>query len=149
MCRCRGQSRRRLAALHPVFSSPVQAQRDAAEELRQAKIRSPARVLAEAVLSRGWRVGRPQFTIGDRRPSLDEDGLVHWPVLFFYPEVRAVAGAAATAGAPAVTGCCWRCSCRHRCCCCCHCRWRRRRRRHANVSTFSLHTGGYAAGHGG
>ncbi|PSC72268.1 tetratricopeptide repeat 4-like protein [Micractinium conductrix] len=64
----------------------AQAQRDAAEELRQAKIRSPARVLAEAVLSRGWRVGRPQFTIGDRRPSLDEDGLVHWPVLFFYPE---------------------------------------------------------------
>ncbi|KAL4450020.1 hypothetical protein ABPG77_010689 [Micractinium sp. CCAP 211/92] len=64
----------------------AQAQRDAAEAARQARIRSPARTLAECILSRGWRVGRPQFTIGDRRPALDEDGLVHWPVLFFYPE---------------------------------------------------------------
>lgn len=64
----------------------LQAQRDAAEAARQARIRSPARTLAECILSRGWRVGRPQFTIGDRRPALDEDGLVHWPVLFFYPE---------------------------------------------------------------
>jgi hypothetical protein len=23
---------------------------------------------------------------GDRRPWVDEDGLVHWPALFFYPE---------------------------------------------------------------
>lgn len=64
----------------------LQAQRDAAEAARQARIRSPAHTLAECILSRGWRVGRPQFTIGDRRPVLDEDGLVHWPVLFFYPE---------------------------------------------------------------
>lgn len=124
----------------------AQAQRDAAEAARQARIRSPARQLAELVTSRGWRVGRPQFTIGelagrvgrhgrkigdgvhcwvgsscndrkerpvmastqrhaahgwlpshphltslllpagDRRPAIDEEGLVAWPVLFFYPE---------------------------------------------------------------
>lgn len=43
----------------------AQAQRDAAEAARQARIRSPARQLAELVTSRGWRVGRPQFTIGE------------------------------------------------------------------------------------
>lgn len=64
----------------------AQVQRDDAEQQRQARIRSPARQLASTVLARGWRVGRPQFTIGDRRPSVDEDGLVHWPALFFYPE---------------------------------------------------------------
>ncbi|KAI3438195.1 hypothetical protein D9Q98_000632 [Chlorella vulgaris] len=64
----------------------AQQQRDSAEQRRQMLIRSPARSLAEAVLARGWQVGRPQFTIGDRRPAVDEEGLVHWPVLFFYPE---------------------------------------------------------------
>ncbi|KAI7844146.1 hypothetical protein COHA_002281 [Chlorella ohadii] len=64
----------------------AQAQRDAAEAARQARLRSPARQLAELVTERGYRVGRPQFTIGDRRPAIDEEGLVTWPALFFYPE---------------------------------------------------------------
>ncbi len=42
----------------------AQQQRDSAEQRRQMLIRSPARSLAEAVLARGWQVGRPQFTIG-------------------------------------------------------------------------------------
>ena len=42
----------------------AQQQRDTEEQLRQLRIRSPARELAAAVLGRGWRVGRPQFTIG-------------------------------------------------------------------------------------
>lgn len=45
----------------------LQAQRDAAEVARQARIRSPARQLAEMVTARGYRVGRPQFTIGEWR----------------------------------------------------------------------------------
>lgn len=28
----------------------------------------------------------PHTCAGDRRPAVDEEGLVHWPVLFFYPE---------------------------------------------------------------
>lgn len=42
----------------------VQARRDEEEAGRQARIRSPARQLARVVAERGWRVGRPQFTIG-------------------------------------------------------------------------------------
>jgi hypothetical protein len=42
----------------------VQARRDNEEADRQAHVRAPARQLADAVLARGWRIGRPQFTIG-------------------------------------------------------------------------------------
>ena len=46
----------------------VQAQRDAEEAARLARARSPAARLARVVTERGWRVGRPQFTIGAPRP---------------------------------------------------------------------------------
>ena len=57
----------------------------AAEAARQYELRRPAAKLADALLDRGWRIGRPQFGIGDRKPRL-EGGEFRWPVLFFYPE---------------------------------------------------------------
>eukprot|EP00891_Asterochloris_glomerata_P002794 jgi/Astpho2/2794/gw1.00050.278.1_t len=52
-----------------------------------AAARGPARQLATVLTSlRGWRVGAPQLSIGDRKPHVDPQGLVHWPVLFYYPE---------------------------------------------------------------
>lgn len=58
---------------------------EAAETARQHAMRAPARALADALLSRGWAIGRPQFGVGDRKPTL-EGNEVRWPVLFFYPE---------------------------------------------------------------
>lgn len=49
-------------------------------------MRAPSSALASLILSRGWRVGRPQFSIGMLKPSADDEGLLHWPVLLFYPE---------------------------------------------------------------
>lgn len=50
------------------------AKRHAAEAARQAALRAPAKRLAELLLQRGWRIGRPQFRIGEwverRRGSL-------------------------------------------------------------------------------
>ena len=57
------------------------------EAARQHALRAPARKLADALLSRGWKLGRPQFGVGDRKPRLDESTAeIEWPVLFFYPE---------------------------------------------------------------
>lgn len=64
----------------------------AAEAERQFNMRAPARELADTLLGRGWRIGRPQFGIGDRKPVVavsegeGEPPEVIWPVLFFYPE---------------------------------------------------------------
>ena len=58
----------------------------AAEVARQYNLRAPARELADAVLGRGWKIGRPQFGVGDRKPKLGEDGEIRWPLLLFYPE---------------------------------------------------------------
>lgn len=59
----------------------------AAEAVRQHELRAPARMVADALLSRGWRLGRPQFRIGDRKPKVESTtGEVRFPVLFFYPE---------------------------------------------------------------
>ncbi|KAL6779418.1 CNS1 [Auxenochlorella protothecoides x Auxenochlorella symbiontica] len=62
------------------------AQRAEEEKRRAAEKRAPARHLATAMLEKGWRVGRPQFSVGNRKPSIDADGAIHWPVIFFYPE---------------------------------------------------------------
>lgn len=120
------------------------AKRLAAEQQRQQDARAPAQKLADVLLGRGWRIGRPQFGIGgcwfvplseqlrqsqcargecvgglhrgvrldrqgvlwpqhcrrscvtfvaappdcagDLKPSVDTEGLAHWPVLLFYPE---------------------------------------------------------------
>lgn len=55
------------------------------EEERNFKKRGPAREIATILFERGWKIGRPQFTVGNRRPRI-EHGEVRWPVLFFYPE---------------------------------------------------------------
>lgn len=60
--------------------------REAEERRRQEALRGPAMQLADALLSRGWRIGRPQFSIGTCKPRVDEGGLAHWPVLLFYPQ---------------------------------------------------------------
>ena len=108
------------------------AARKEAEQCEWRAKRGPALLLAQAILKRGWKVGRPQFRLGtaaagrgrpwqlsphslaachalvllylalpalgrrvpacrlphagEQKPYLDEQGLVHWPVLFFYPE---------------------------------------------------------------
>lgn len=62
------------------------AARKEAEQREWRAKRGPALQLAQAILKRGWKVGRPQFRLGEQKPYLDEKGLVHWPVLFFYPE---------------------------------------------------------------
>jgi tetratricopeptide (TPR) repeat protein len=69
-----------------------QATRDAADAAvaaAAASARAPARELAALVASRGVRVGLPQFSaaIGTRRPWVPPGSrLLHWPVLFAYPE---------------------------------------------------------------
>lgn len=37
-------------------------------------------------LQKGYRVTRPQISLGNLKPYLDEEGLVHWPAVVMYPE---------------------------------------------------------------
>lgn len=60
--------------------------REEEEALRRAEARAPARRLAEALLSRGWRIGRPQFSVEGHKPRIEGNGDISWPTLFFYPE---------------------------------------------------------------
>lgn len=62
---------------------------DIEDELKQRCHDASCRELARAVVSRGFRVGPPQFAIGDRQPQRLEDGTLAWPVLLLYPEVGA------------------------------------------------------------
>ncbi|KAK9854202.1 hypothetical protein WJX84_000317 [Apatococcus fuscideae] len=55
-------------------------------EAEAIKAKAPAKRLAMAICQRRWQVGPPQFHVGSRKPFLDPEGMVHWPVLFFYPE---------------------------------------------------------------
>lgn len=57
----------------------------AKEAARQFELRRPAARIADVLLGRGWKIGRPQFSIDNRKPRVEEDE-VRWPVLFFYPE---------------------------------------------------------------
>lgn len=76
------------------------SRREAEERAAAERARLPARTLAKAILSRGWRVGRPQFSLGDRKPAF-EDGdraegeagaekgassRIEFPAIVFYPE---------------------------------------------------------------
>jgi len=65
-----------------------EAERREKELSQERQLRASALPLAMAVTSRGWRLGRPQFSVGANfRPTLDEDGMIHWPVVLMYPEV--------------------------------------------------------------
>lgn len=67
----------------------LQAEERRTEEraTREAAKRGPARQLATTLISlRNWQIGKPQLSIGDRKPVVDDEGLVHWPVMFVYPE---------------------------------------------------------------
>lgn len=57
------------------------------EEARRERRLAPLRRLADAINSRGLRFTRPQFSANEQHPYLDEDDVLHWPVLFMYPEV--------------------------------------------------------------
>ena len=78
----------------------------AAEAARQFELRKPFIEIVDVLESRGWQIGRPQFGIDNRKPSIvrgagddgddgdDGDGNgelsteVIWPVLFLYPEAN-------------------------------------------------------------
>lgn len=63
----------------------AEAAAEAAEAARQHHLRAPSRKIADALIAKGRRIGRPQFGVGDRKPRIEQDE-IRWPVLFFYPE---------------------------------------------------------------
>lgn len=64
----------------------AEASKRLAIETQQYNARAPARELCDAILGRSIKIGRPQFAIGLRKPQLQRDLSLTWPVLFFYPE---------------------------------------------------------------
>ncbi|BDA47917.1 Tetratricopeptide repeat protein 4 [Coccomyxa sp. Obi] len=64
-------------------AAAVTMQREAARAMAE---RAPAKRLASELIQRGYQVGRPQLSVGDHKPYVDKAGLVHWPLLFVYPE---------------------------------------------------------------
>jgi tetratricopeptide (TPR) repeat protein len=72
----------------------------AAEAARHFRLREPFARTVDVLESRGWKIGRPQFAIGNRKPSVvcgdgdaehgnnEHDNEVIWPVLFLYPEAN-------------------------------------------------------------
>lgn len=57
-------SRVSLAVAQAGVERKCNEEREAAEAARQARLRGPAGQLADVLLGRGWRIGRPQFRIG-------------------------------------------------------------------------------------
>lgn len=66
----------------------------AAEAARQFELRKPFIEIVDVLESRGWRIGRPQFGIDNKKPTIVPHGddkaqtEVVWPVLFLYPEAN-------------------------------------------------------------
>lgn len=58
----------------------------AAKAAATAAALAPSKQLAAALTLRGYKLTLPEFKVGARKPYLDADGSVHWPVLFMYPE---------------------------------------------------------------
>lgn len=57
------------------------------EEDRERRL-APARAIVRELNNRGYRLGRPQFHAGSKLlPAVDKEGVLHFPVLMFYPEV--------------------------------------------------------------
>uniref|UniRef100_A0A803PGF7 Cns1/TTC4 wheel domain-containing protein n=1 Tax=Cannabis sativa TaxID=3483 RepID=A0A803PGF7_CANSA len=62
------------------------------QEQRQAQVSKAvgeAKDLLSAIESRGYKIGKPMFRdlIGPRKPFMDKNKMVHWPVLLLYAEV--------------------------------------------------------------
>ncbi|KAF8072387.1 ttc4 [Scenedesmus sp. PABB004] len=47
---------------------------------------APARKLAAALALKGYRLTLPEVQVGAKRPRLDAEGAVHWPVMLMFPE---------------------------------------------------------------
>ncbi|MEW5307249.1 MAG: hypothetical protein WDW36_009657 [Sanguina aurantia] len=64
----------------------VERERAKAAAAREA-VEAPARALAAAIQGQGYKVTRPQVSLGERnKPILSPSGLLHWPLLLMYPE---------------------------------------------------------------
>ncbi|VAI21988.1 unnamed protein product [Triticum turgidum subsp. durum] len=73
------------------FLAQVEAQQRE-RDLKRAKVEqaiSAAKDLAAAIEKRGLRLGKAAYQelTGVKKPKLDEQGVLHWPVLLLYPEV--------------------------------------------------------------
>jgi len=81
------------AELEKVAKEAAKVQREQEEvEQRALKEQRAAKTaavsLAMAIAGRGWQLGRSQFSVGtSSKPTIDEEGMIHWPVVFMYPEV--------------------------------------------------------------
>lgn len=65
--------------------------RQAEDEALAAEKRAPAAALARTLLGRGWRIGRPQFSVGGLRCGglLWAGGAVFWAVCWSFPRPEA------------------------------------------------------------
>ncbi|EFJ45969.1 hypothetical protein VOLCADRAFT_105761 [Volvox carteri f. nagariensis] len=76
--------------LHPQEASSKLEERRQREERIAAQAEAeaaPARALAEALMTRGHKMTRPQVSLGSRtKATLNPDGSLTWPVLLMYPE---------------------------------------------------------------
>ncbi|KAK9082908.1 hypothetical protein Scep_029379 [Stephania cephalantha] len=58
-------------------------------EIEVAKSVAAAKDLVSVIMNRGLRLGKPMYEelSGKRKPMLDKDNVLHWPVVFLYAEV--------------------------------------------------------------
>ncbi|KAL6208871.1 hypothetical protein ACLB2K_019814 [Fragaria x ananassa] len=58
-------------------------------EAQVSKALSEAKDIVSAIEKRGLKVGKPMYQelTGSRKPVLDKNSILHWPVLLLYPEV--------------------------------------------------------------
>ncbi|KAK9087741.1 hypothetical protein Syun_030135 [Stephania yunnanensis] len=58
-------------------------------EIEVAKSVAAAKDLVSVIMNRGLRLGKPMYEelSGKRKPMLDKDSVLHWPVVFLYAEV--------------------------------------------------------------
>jgi hypothetical protein len=47
---------------------------------------APARKLAAALVLKGYRLSLPEVHVGTKKPYVDKDGCMHWPVMLVFPE---------------------------------------------------------------
>jgi hypothetical protein len=47
---------------------------------------APARKLAATLVLKGYKLTLPEVHVGDKKPYVDQEGCMHWPVMLVYPE---------------------------------------------------------------